>query len=793
MTKMIMSLLIFITLSDAQRKDYPIKPVPFTNVKVADVFWAPRLKTNKDITIPIAFKKAEETGRIDNFKIAGKLIKGKFRTEYPFDDSDLYKNIEAASYALQITPDPLLEAYVDTLINYIAAAQESDGYLYTCRTIDSLHPHEWSGLKRWECEDILSHELYNAGHMYESAVAYYQATGKRQYLDIALRNANLVEKVFGWGKLEKAPGHQVIEMGLVKLYRMTGDERYLNLAKFFIDVRGQNPKLGEYAQNHKRFVDQDSAVGHAVRAEYMYSGAADVAVMTGQTHFVDALDKIWEDVVYRKMYITGGTGASGGNEGFGLAYELPNGSAYCETCASIADVFWNYRMFLLHGEAKYFDVLERILYNALLSGVSLSGDLFFYPNPLASMGQHSRSEWFGCACCPCNVTRLLPSVPGYMYAVQEHTLFVNLFIESTADVNIDGNMVSVKQITTYPWKGSVEIDILPESKQKFQLMVRIPGWAMAQPLPGDLYRFTDKQIDPVILRVNGKEVISVMKNGYACLDREWQIGDKVVLDIPIPVRKIVANDKIKTNNHKIALQRGPLVYCAEGIDNPEGRVLNILLDEKVKFASEFIPELLNGIQVIKGEAKGAYRLDDGKVETRVQPFLAIPYYAWANRETSEMSVWFGSTIESTIPVPQPTLASRSKISALHPQKNLSTVNNLYPPSNSHDREVGNFNWWPRRDTIEWIQYDFDKEVSLSQSRTYWFDDRPEGDCRVPTSWKMFYRSGDLWIPVNNTSPYEIARDQFCNVSFDKVIVKTVRLEIVLPKDHSSGIYKWLVE
>jgi uncharacterized protein len=649
--RLVLCVLAYTVTAGTQPKDYPITPVPFTNVKVNDSFWAPRLKINKEVTIPLAFRKAEETGRIDNFRIAGRLKKGKFSTQYPFDDSDVFKNIEAASYSLQIIPDPALEAYVDTLIGYIGAAQEPDGYLYTNRTIDPLHPHKWSGSRRWENEDVLSHELYNAGHMYEAAVAYYLATGKRAFLEIALRNADLVDKEFGWGKIEKAPGHQVIEMGLVKLFRVTGDERYLTLAKFFIDVRGQRPELGEYAQNHKRFIDQDSAVGHAVRAEYMYSGAADVAALTGQTDYVKALDKIWEDVVCRKMYITGGTGASGGNEGFGLPYELPNGSAYCETCASIADVFWNYRMFLLHGEARYFDVLERILYNALLSGVSLSGDRFFYPNPLASAGQHSRAEWFGCACCPCNVTRLLPSVLGYVYAVQKKNLYVNLFMQSTARVEVGGTTINVQQTTEYPWNGSIGIEIDPASTKKFQLMLRIPGWAHGQPLPGALYRYHDELNPSVVIRVNGEVQDVVMKNGYACIDREWKKGDAVQLDIPMPIRKISADVRVKEDRDKIALQRGPLVYCAEGGDQSGVTTQNLFLEKDAEFTSEFVPGLLNGVQVIKGGARGTHRSPAGAIDVREQPFLAIPYFAWANRGKTEMSVWFATAPESTVPVP----------------------------------------------------------------------------------------------------------------------------------------------
>ncbi len=668
---------VFVTLfvlalqiANAQHLDYPITPVPFTSVRLDDSFWAPRLVKDKNITIPIAFEKAEETGRIDNFRIAAKMMKGKFRTLYPFDDSDVFKNIEAASYALQMMPDPKLEAYVDSLIDIIAAAQEPDGYLYTNRTIDPAHPHEWAGLHRWENEDKLSHELYNAGHMYEAAVAYFQATGKRKFLNVAIKNANLVDAVFGWGRLEKAPGHQVIEMGLVKLYRVTGDERYLNLAKFFIDMRGHNPELGEYAQNHEPFVKQDSAVGHAVRAEYMYSGAADVAAMMGLKDYVHALDTLWDDVVHRKMYITGGTGASGGNEGFGPPYDLPNMSAYCETCASIADVFWNYRMFLLHGDAKYFDVLERVLYNALLSGVSLSGDRFFYPNTLASMGQQSRSAWFGCACCPTNITRLLPSIPGYVYAGQGDKLYVNLFIQDSADVLVNGRHVSVRQKTDYPWDGRIDIALAPETDAHFKVLVRIPGWAVGRPIPGDLYRFQNPVPEKISVSVNNEAQSLTMDHGYAVIDREWKKGDRIRLEIPMPIERVLANEKVLADKGRVALQRGPLVYCAEGVDNREGRVLNILLGNDARLGAEFDQNLLGGVEVIKGQAEGTFENGKGGVEERKQPFMAIPYYAWANRGSSEMNIWFGTTAATTLPEPRPTLASESTISALHPHSSL---------------------------------------------------------------------------------------------------------------------------
>ncbi len=748
---------------------------------------------DKTITIPIAFEKAEETGRIDNFRIAARLMKGKFRTLYPFDDSDVYKNIEAASYALQLMPDPHLEAYVDSLIRIIAAAQEPDGYLYTNRTIDPEHPHPWAGMHRWENEDKLSHELYDAGHLYEAAVAYYQATGKRALLDVAIKNANLVDHDFGWGKIEKAPGHQVIEMGLVKLYRVTGDERYLKLAKFFIDMRGHNPELGEYAQNHEPFVKQDSAVGHAVRAEYMYSGAADVAAMMGLKDYVHALDTLWDDVVHRKMYITGGTGASGGNEGFGPPYDLPNMSAYCETCASIADVFWNYRMFLLHGDAKYFDVLERVLYNALLSGVSLSGDHFFYPNTLASMGQQSRSAWFGCACCPTNITRLLPSIPGYVYAEQGDRLYVNLFVQDSADAVVQGGHVAVRQTTDYPWDGHVVIALSPATSARFQVMVRIPGWAIDRPIPGDLYEFSDHQSGSVSLAVNGVKQPLTIAHGYAALDREWRQGDQITLDLPMPIRRVMANPRVAADRGRVALQRGPLVYCAEGVDNPDERVLNLVLNDRASLTATFEPNLLNGVVAIRGNAVGTYEKENGGVEEREQPFMAIPYYAWANRGSCEMNIWFGTSASSTIPVPQPTLASKSKVSALHPRSSLSVVNTLYAPANSNDPAMTNFNWWPRKDTTEWIQYDFPAGEQISHAKVFWFDDSPDGGCRLPSSWTILYRSGDRWVPVKNTTAYEIAKDSLCTVSFEPVTAKAVRLQIVLPKENSSGLYKWLIQ
>ena len=457
------------TKKASQSADYPIQPVPFTAVKLTDNFWEPRIKKNASVTIPIAFGYCESTGRVKNFEIAAGLDTGKFQTIYPFDDSDVFKIIEGASYSLQTFPDPKLEAYLDTLIHKISLAQEPDGYLYTNRTIAEKHGgaglHEWAGKNRWEMDSVLSHELYNLGHLYEAAVAHYQATGKRTLLDVALKSADLVNKDFGYDRIKVYPGHQVIEMGLVKLYRVTGEKKYLDLARFFLDIRG--PKGQAYNQANLKPVDQTEAVGHSVRATYMYSGMADIAAIENSAAYLNAITKIWGDLVYGKMYLTGGIGASGGNEGFADPFVLPNMSAYCETCASIGDIFFNHRLFLLHGQSKYIDVLEKTLYNSMLSGVSLSADRFFYPNPLESNGKQQRQAWFGCACCPSNVARFVPAIPGYIYAVTDKDLYVNLFISNDAKVKIGNQKVDISQKANFPWDGKVAITINPERSGKF--------------------------------------------------------------------------------------------------------------------------------------------------------------------------------------------------------------------------------------------------------------------------------------------------------------------------------------
>src|SRR5881409_2345235 len=580
-------------------RDYAVKPVPFTAVHFSDDFWAPRIEVNRTVTIPFAFQKCEETGRVDNFLRAGAALRGETLRDkkppgYPFDDTDLYKVIEGASYSLSVHPDPKLETYVDGLIEKIGAAQEKDGYLYTTRTIDPEKPHPWAGTKRWELEKVDSHELYDLGHLYEAAAAYYQATGKRSLLDVALRTAELLDTTFGPGKQSIWPGHQITEMGLARLYRITGEERYLNLAKFLLDVRGPDGARGagrQYNQSHMRVVEQTEAVGHAVRATYMYSGMADVAALTGDASYLKAIDRIWENVAGKKLYITGGIGATGSGEAFGRDYELPNMSAYNETCAAIGNDYWNHRLFLLHADARYIDVMERTLYNGLLSGVSLDGKSFFYPNPLESAGQHQRSPWFGVACCPGNMTRFLASVPGYVYAQKGDTIYVNLFVASTADVTMDGGAVNLVQQTRYPWDGAVKITVRPAESRAFALNVRVPGWACGEAVPSDLYRFADASNEPVTLKVNGRAVPVALEKGYARIQRQWKAGDIVELSLPMPVRRVVAHPSVEADQGRVALQRGPIVYAAEWPDNPGGHVRNLLLADDAPLATEFRADL----------------------------------------------------------------------------------------------------------------------------------------------------------------------------------------------------------
>lgn len=613
-------------------RDYPISPVDFTSVKLRRGFWKDWVETAHETTIPFAFQKCEETGRIDNFIFAGGIEEGKFQGKYGFNDSDVYKIMEGAAYALMIEEDPGLRAYLDTLVYYVSEAQEEDGYLYTAKTLNAndytdFYCCTYSEEGRWIETPNSSHEFYNAGHMYEAAVAHYLATGSRSFLDVAIKNANLIYDVCITQGNNYVPGHQEIEIGLLKLYRVTDDERYLQLAKHLLDIRADVLDV-EYSQSHMPVTEQSEAVGHAVRANYMYAAMADIAALTGDSAYLEAIGRIWDNVAGKKLSITGGVGASPHGEAYGENYDLPN-QPYNETCAAIANVYWNHRMFLLHGEAKYMDVLERSLYNGVISGLSLEGTLFFYPNTLQhdgetkfNQGVNGRSPWFSCSCCPSNLSRFVPSVAGYAYAVRGEDAYINLFMNSEASLLTHGGELLIAQHSRYPWEGEIELIFHNEKAVKAGLHIRIPGWALDHPVPTDLFRFVDAQESQPVLKVNGKVVEIEMEKGYALVHGTWMRGDHITLDLGMEDRVLMANTHVSAKTGLLAVQYGPLVYCGEEVDN-ETDVLEARIDTDSKFEVCYSSDLLGGVNMLKGEE-----------------INLVPYYAWANREVGKMNVWF---------------------------------------------------------------------------------------------------------------------------------------------------------
>jgi DUF1680 family protein len=629
---------------------YPIQPVPSTEVEVSDSFWSPRIETNRQVTVWYDFEKSEETGRIRNFEVAGGLEKGGFQGIF-YNDSDVYKIIEGASYMLQLEPDKKLDNYLDDLIKKIAAAQEDDGYLYTARTIDDPG-YKYRGKEaRWfDMKD--GHELYNVGHLYEAAVAHYRATEKRTLLDVAVKNADLVCEVFGPdpNQLKDPPGHQEIEIGLVRLFLVTGTQKYLDQARFFLAMRGRSDLrqdlYGESYQDHAPVVLQEEARGHAVRAGYMYAGMADVAALTGDNEYITAIGPLWNDVVGRKMYLTGNVGHRKHHEGYTEPYDLDNILAYNETCAAIALAMWNHRMFLLHGDSRYMDVFERTLYNGFLAGVSFSGDRFFYPNPLAcdmqyrfNHGSFERSPWFKTSCCPVNVVRFIPSLPGYIYAKQDNKIYVNLYISGSSTIELPENLVTIKQQTDYPWNGVVNLVVEPDQEGRFVLCLRIPCWGEDRPLPSDLYQYLSERSGGYQISVNGEAIEPKVEKGYAVVDRRWSSGDEIELKMAMVVNRVTSDERVAANRGRVAIERGPLVYCVEGVDHQDGDVMQLYLPDDAELAVERRDDLLNGVTILKGAGGRMMRKEDGTWVAETAAVTMIPYYAWCHRGANQMQVW----------------------------------------------------------------------------------------------------------------------------------------------------------
>ena len=805
--KKLHSLILLFALMVCAETVAQIEEVPFTAVHINDRFWAPRIEVNRTVSIPSAFRECEKNGRFDNFAIAAGLIQGEHKGDFSFDDTDPYKVIEGASYSLAVHYDKQLDEYLDSVIAIIAKAQEPDGYLTTCVTNKCYRLSGWWGRSKWE--KINSHELYNSGHLIESAVAHYRATGKKTFLSVAIKNADLVCKTFGpnEGQIHRPGGHPIIEMALCKLYKVTGNRKYLEGARYFVEETGRctdGHRPSMYSQDHMPILQQQEIVGHAVRAGYLYSGVADVAALTGDTAYQTALQRIWENMSSKKLFITGGIGSRAQGEGFGPNYELNSHTAYCETCAAIANVYWNHRMFLATGESKYMDVVERALYNNVLSGVSLSGDKFFYDNPLESGGEHERQRWFGCACCPGNITRFIASVPGLVMAYRANgsnganrTIFVNLYVQGTAKVG----GLELEQTTDYPWDGKVRIRV-GKGSGRYAIKLRVPSWLKSSPTNNSLYTYIDRP-RPYSVSVNGKSYYPE-NTDYVTFDRKWKAGDVIDIDFPMDVRRIMANDNAEDLRGKVCLERGPIVYCIEGGNQVGGTVFDKYLpnDERHEFTAHYEPSLLGGITVI--DTKGRMVKADGDV-TEVD-MRAIPYAVWNNSGPQQMEVWIAGSPAMAVPTPEPTIASRAQtfsnrgaIQNDAPETAPADgwaggVNDQWEPKRSSDTSKPYHYWWLKRGTKESISYKFDKEYDVSNVQVYWLDfDHYDGNFRTPESWTLYYKDADgQWKEVEDHSPYTVDKDRYNSVDFKSVTTRELKIVAQLREGESGGVIEWKV-
>jgi hypothetical protein len=794
----------FTMQADNNTRTAVITDIPFTQVHLNDVFWRPRIETNRTVSIPSAFRECEKSGRFDNFALAAQN-NGRMTTsvkehqgDFSFDDTDPYKVIEGASYSLAVHYDQRLDHYLDSVIAIIAKAQEDDGYLTTCVTNKCHRLSGWWGTRKWE--KINSHELYNSGHLIESAVAHYRATGKRNFLNVAIKNADLVCKTFGpnEGQIHRPGGHPIIEMALCKLYKVTGDKKYLEGAHYFVEETGRctdGHKPSEYSQDHTPILQQQEIVGHAVRAGYLFSGVADVAALTGDTAYFNALERIWNNMSSKKLFITGGIGSRAQGEGFGPDYELNSHTAYCETCAAIANVYWNHRMFLASGESKYMDVVERALYNNVLSGVSLSGDRFFYDNPLESDGEHERQKWFGCACCPGNVTRFIASVPGYMYAMRGHDIYINLYAQGKAALG----KVELEQTTNYPWNGKISIKV-NKGSGKFAIKLRIPSWLKASPTNNNLYKYIDRAM-PYSISVNGTSYYPENRD-YVSIERNWKKGDVIELNLPMEVRRITANDNAEDLQGKVAFERGPIVFCIEANDQPDKTIFDKYILDSQKIETQFEEKLLSGVMVLNGKAKKV----ELSGEIKDLDFRAIPYCTWNNRGAQAMEVWVAHTPTKAVAAPEETIARRAMtFSNRGPIQNdapetaptdswAGGVNDRWEPKRSSDTSKPYHYWWLKRGTTEAISYEFDKEYVVSNVGIYWLDfDHYDGNFRVPESWALFYKTADgQWKEVEEHTPYSVRKDCYNSVDFRPVKTKGLKVVAKLQDGESGGVLEWKV-
>jgi DUF1680 family protein len=761
-----------------------LDPVNFTKVTIEDRFWAPRRETNRIASIPISLQKLEEAGNLENLRLAARGATNGFRGPV-FMDSDVYKAIEGAAYSLATHPDPALDKQLDDIIATVAAAQQPDGYLDS-HFIVKAPGARWTNLRDW-------HELYCAGHMIEAAVAHYQATGKTNFLNVVTKLADHIDSVFGPPpKRLGYPGHPEIELALVKLWRATGNQRYSDLARFFVEHRGQHyfatehktpPEKydGSYWQDDVPIYDHNNIKGHAVRAAYLMSGTTDVAAQTGDARLLDMLGRVWRNTVDRNEYITGGIGPSAHNEGFTVDYDLPNLTAYQETCATIALAQWAHRMALLYADSQYADVVERALYNGTLSGVSQDGKRFFYVNPLESTGRHHRSEWFSCACCPPNVTRTLASLGGYAYATGDRALYVNLFIQGKVQAPIAGGVVPVEVVTDYPWDGRVTLKPAPKTPASFAVKLRVPGWCRG-----------------ATLKVNHREIPApLVERGYLVVQREWKMGDVIELDLPMPVERVLANPNVAADRNLAALQRGPLVYCIEACDFVDPiEHLYLPLESDLKVSPE--RAVLGGAVLLTGTARlpadswWRQALYEPAGQPRAVAFRAVPYYAWDNRKAGAMKVWL-PLAPPVAPAGGLERQARVAVSFANDNSAPSGINDGIIPQKSGDQPAALCHWWPHKGSQEWAQYTWSEPVSVSHAKVYWFDDTGRGECRLPASWSIEYRDGNAWKPVVCKGGYPVVKDKWCDAAFTPVKTTALRLVVGLPQDFAAGVHEWKVE
>jgi len=750
--------------SARQTSDYAVSPVSYRDVQISDPFWTPRLEINRTVSIPGLFDRYERKKQNPDLRL-----------------------IEAACYVLAHNPDPALRGRVDTTLH---------------RAIDRIR-----GRKQiWSSEG--DGDFFWAGHFLELAAAYYETTGSRKLLDVAIEIGDDLDSVFGPGKRHDISNHEGIKIGLIRLYRCTRNDKYLKLAQFFLDTRG-NPAnrqrmYGPYAQDHEPVKSQSRATGHAVRATYLYIPLTDIAALTGDAEYDRADQRIWEDAVSRRTFLTGGIGSYRDEEDYGDDFDLPNLACWNEICAAYGNAIWNQRLFQLHQDAKYVDVLERILYNGFLAGVSLDGGKYLYQAPLRAYRGFSRQPWFGPNCCPPNLVRLLPQLGGSIYASADRSLYVNLFVGSRARVKLGDTPITLSQETRYPWEGNIRITVDPEKPSRFALLMRIPGWARNEPMPGGLYRYLPAPGPKFALSVNGAEFTPTLDKGYARIEREWKQGDIVQLSFPMAVRRVVAAEKVADDRGMVALERGPLVFCAEQADNPGG-VFNLLLADDAALAYSYREDHLGGLGEIRGKALALSRgADRVSVVKTPRDFTAIPYFAFGNRGPGEMSVWLAREESKVWIQPAPTIASTSKATSscgggtveesypgneppaierrFYPSSqdgsgDIRAISDQIEPVNSEDGSAPFLRLHPQSGDRAWVQYDFARPFRVSSVEVYWKDDKQV--CVLPASWRLLYKEGNEWKPVDASDPYAVDRDRFNRVSFKPVTASGLRLEIRL--------------